>query len=165
MSRIRSLFTKGAELRERTDINALIGELARLIREEAIRHNVAIKLRLSSDIPQLSLDLVQIQQVLLNLAMNAMEAMAEASAIRELEISSEIQDGREVVVTVRDHGIGLSEQIRERVFDPFVTTKPEGTGMGLAICRSIIEAHDGRIWAEALDGGTAFRFSVGVKAR
>ena len=81
-----------------------------------------------------------------------------------MEISSEILRTKEVVVTVRDHGVGLAEQAKAKMFDPFFSTKPEGTGMGLAICRSIIEAHDGRIWADALECGAAFRFSLRVDA-
>jgi C4-dicarboxylate-specific signal transduction histidine kinase len=162
VSRIRSLFSKSAYVREATDINHLIEDLARLLRDEALRHDVSIKLRLSSDVPLLIVDPVQIQQVILNLATNGMEAMAKTAGLRELEISSETLKAREVVVTVRDHGDGLTEQTMAKMFDPFFTTKLEGTGMGLAICRSIIEAHDGRIWADALECGAAFHFSLGV---
>jgi signal transduction histidine kinase len=133
-----------------------------LVRDEAFRHNVSIKLRLSEDIPSLPIDPVQIQQVLLNLAMNGMEAMSKTTGERELEISSEMPTPNGVVVTIRDHGVGLAQQVRSKMFEPFFSTKPGGTGMGLAICRSIIEAHDGRIWADDLDSGTAFHFSLGL---
>lgn len=162
VSRIRSLFSKSAYVREATDINHLIEDLARLLRDEALRHDVSIRLRLSRDVPPLMVDPVQIQQVILNLATNGMEAMAKTTRMRELEISSVILRAREVVVTVRDSGAGLAQEARAKAFDPFFTTKPDGTGMGLAICRSIIEAHDGRIWFEALECGTAFHFSLGV---
>lgn len=164
VSRVRSLFSKGEYTREATDINGIIRELSRLLREEAIRRNVAFKLRLDDGLPLLQVDPVQMQQVLLNLATNGMDAMQDTLAARELEICSEMQGAREVMITVRDYGCGLSEDARTRLFAPFFTTKPDGTGMGLAICRSIIEAHGGRIWAESLDRGAAFRFTLAVNA-
>ena len=165
VSRIRSLFSKNAYVRESTDINHLIEDIARLLRDEALRNGVSIKLRLSKDVPLLMVDPVQIQQVILNLVTNGMEAMAKTVGIRELEIDSKVLKGTEVVVRVRDHGVGLAEPNKSKIFDPFFTTKREGIGMGLAICRSIIEAHDGRIWADALDAGAAFQFSLGVHAK
>ncbi len=164
VKRIRSLFNKTAYVRESTNLNNLIQDLARLLRDEALRRDISIKLRLSNNVPPLMLDPVQIRQVLLNLAMNGMEAMTKTTPDRELEISSEIPGAKEVVVTVRDHGVGLAEQAKIKMFDPFFSTKPEGTGMGLAICRSIIEAHDGRIWADTLERGAAFHFSLKVDA-
>jgi hypothetical protein len=164
VSRVRSLFTKSEYVREATDINTLIRDLARLLRDDAIRRNVSIKLRLAEGIPHLSVDPVQIQQLLLNLAMNGMDAMADSAGARELEISSEISGADEVRVTVRDSGTGLDESIRARMFEPYFTTKPAGTGMGLSICRSIIEAHQGRIWAEPLPRGAAFHFTLGSNA-
>jgi C4-dicarboxylate-specific signal transduction histidine kinase len=160
VSRVRSLFTKSEYVREPTDLNGLIRDLTRLMRDDANRRNVSIKLRLSDDIPYVKLDPVQIQQVLLNLARNGLDAMAESDRTRELEILSEMPSPDEVRVTVRDSGIGLDEQTRTRVFEPFFTTKPEGTGMGLSICRSIIEAHEGRIWVEPLTHGAAFHFTL-----
>jgi signal transduction histidine kinase len=157
---VRSLFTKAEYIREPTDLNGLIRDLARLMRDDAIRRNVSVKLHLSDDIPQLKLDPVQIQQVLLNLARNGMDAMAESDGTRELEIASEMPNSDEVMVIVRDSGVGLDNETRARVFEPFFTTKPEGTGMGLSICRSIIEAHEGRIWAEPLPNGAAFHFTL-----
>src|SRR4051812_14060755 len=159
VSRVRSLFTKSEYVREVTDLNSLIRDLARLLRDDAIRRNVSVKLRLAEHIPHLNLDPIQIQQVLLNLAMNGMDAMAESAGARELEIASEVSTD-EVVVTVKDSGIGLAEDIRTRIFEPFFTTKSTGTGMGLSICRSIIEAHQGRIWADALPQGAAFHFTL-----
>jgi hypothetical protein len=161
VSRVRSLFTRSEYVREPTDVNALIRELARLIRDDAIRRNVSIKLRLSEAIPLLSVDRVQIQQVLLNLATNGMDAMSESDRARELEISSEMSSEVGVLVSVRDTGTGLDNQTKLRMFEPFFTTKPAGTGMGLSICRSIIEAHQGRIWADSLPHGTLFRFTLG----
>ena len=161
VSRVRSLFMKSEYVREPTDLNAVIRELARLIRDDAIRRNVSIKLRLSNGIPLLSVDRVQIQQLLLNLATNGMDAIGESDGLRDLEISSEMTPDGQVLVSVRDTGAGLDEETKLRMFDPFFTTKPAGTGMGLSICRSIIEAHQGRIWAESLDHGTVFHFTLG----
>ncbi len=162
VGRVRSLFTRGEYVREPTDLNALIRDLTRLMRDDAIRQHVSFKLNLSDEIPLLEIDAVQIQQVLLNLAKNGMEAMAEADGVRELEISSTMETADEVVVTVKDSGCGLDEEIRARIFEPFFTTKAEGTGMGLSICRSIVEAHRGRIWAETLQPGVAFHFTLGL---
>jgi len=164
VSRVRSLFTRSEYVREATDINSLVRDLARVMREDAIRRNVSIKLRLAEGMPRLELDPVQIQQVLLNLSMNGMDAMAESKDARELEISSGMSASGEVMITVRDSGSGLDEQTRARIFEPFFTTKPSGTGMGLSICRSIIEAHAGRIWAEPLPRGAAFHFTLGSSA-
>lgn len=162
VSRVRSLFTRSQSVRESTDLNALIRELARLLREDAIVRGVSIKLRLSDAIPSLQVDPVQIQQVLLNLALNGMDAMSQSN-MRVLEIASE-ESGDDVLVTVRDTGTGLDDETKSRIFEPFFTTKPNGTGMGLSICRSIIEAHQGRIWADQLAHGTAFHFTLGSNA-
>ncbi len=116
-----------------------------------------MKLRLDETIPILRLDPVQIQQVLLNLIINGMESMAAVERPKVLEIASELS-GDEITVAVSDSGSGFSDQDRERLFEPFFTTKPEGTGMGLAICRSIIEAHDGRIWGARSEHGSVFQF-------
>jgi signal transduction histidine kinase len=125
---------------------------------------VSIKLRLAEAIPFLHVDPVQIQQVLLNLSMNGMDAIGETDTPRELEISSEISSDDEVKVSVRDTGMGVDEQIKMRMFEPFFTTKPAGTGMGLSICRSIIEAHQGRIWADSLPHGAVLHFTLGSNA-
>ena len=164
VGRVRSLFNRSEFVREATDINALIRELARLLRDDAIRRDVSIKLRLSDNIPPLRVDPVQIQQVLLNLALNGMDAMSECPGPRELEISSEVLPDTDVLVSVRDTGAGLDDKASRHMFEPFFTTKPAGTGMGLSICRSIIEAHQGRIWADSLARGVAFRFTLGSNA-
>ena len=164
VSRVRSLFTKGEYVREPADLNAVIRDLTRLMRDDAIRHRVSFKLNLSEHIPLLEMDAVQIQQVLLNLAKNGMEAMAASDGIRELEIRSQMQTPDQVLVTVKDSGAGLDPETTARIFEPFYTTKPEGSGMGLSICRSILEAHRGRIWAEPLPRGAAFHFTLGLNA-
>jgi PAS domain S-box-containing protein len=156
--RVRSLFSKTDYVRQTTDINALIEEFARLLRDDAIRRGVFLKLKLAEVLPKVQVDPVQIQQVLLNLATNGMEAMAESDAPKILEISTAIRAQNEVLISVTDQGPGFDEKISARMFEPFYTTKNEGTGMGLAICRSIIEAHDGHIWAERSDNSTIFNF-------
>ncbi len=103
---------------------------------------------LADELPKLKVDPVQIQQVLLNLAMNGMDAMSEIAGSRNLTIRSLQKSRDEALISIEDQGPGIPGDISERIFEPFFTTKPNGTGMGLAICRSIIEMHDGRIWAE-----------------
>jgi hypothetical protein len=161
VKRVRALFRKETLPRETTDMNRLIHELARLLRDEAIRRNISLRLMLGENLPQLKIDRIQIQQVLLNLAMNGMDAMRHTHVTRELIIRSESQDEGELLVSVEDCGSGIPDEIASRIFEPFFSTKPEGTGMGLAICRSIVEAHDGRLWAtNSPAGGAIFRFSV-----
>ena len=162
LSRVRSLFSKSDYVREETDLNRLIVDLDQLLRADAFRRGVSIELRLDERAPHLKLDPVQIQQVLLNLAINGMESMATIEKPKVLKISTEFNGRDAVTVAVEDGGRGFSEQDRERLFDPFFTTKREGTGMGLAICRSIVEAHDGRIWGARLERGTAFQFVLKV---
>ena len=165
VSRVRALFRKEAQTRELTDMNGLIRGVVRLLRDEAIRRDVSIRLMLADQLPKLKVDPVQIQQVLLNLAMNAMDAMAGISGPRELTIRSCQKNMDEALISIEDHGPGIAEDISMRIFEPFFTTKPNGTGMGLAICRSIVELHDGRIWAEnGPGGGAVFHFTVRTQA-
>jgi PAS domain S-box-containing protein len=165
VSRVRALFRKEAQTRELTDMNGLISGVVRLLREEAIRRDVSIRLMLAAELPKLTVDPIQIQQVLLNLAMNGMDAMSGISGSRELTIRS-LQNSRdEALISIEDRGPGIPEDLSKRIFEPFFTTKPNGTGMGLAICRSIIEMHDGRFWAEnGPSGGTVFHFTVRAQA-
>ena len=158
VSRVRSLFGKTDYIRELTDLNQLIVELSWLLKDDAQRRAVSIDLRLDENLPKLKIDPVQIQQVLLNLAVNGMDAMQVIEGPRVLQIASALREDDEVAVMVRDHGEGISQQVHERLFEPFFTTKTDGTGMGLAICRSIIEAHDGRITGSSSEGGTVFEF-------
>ena len=161
VSRVRALFRKDTQVREPTDMNRLIQDLARLLRDEAIRREISIRLDLARDLPQLKMDQVQIQQVMLNLAMNGMDAMMQVATPREIIIRSEKHDDGRILVAVEDRGPGVAAEIAPRIFEPFFSTKPEGTGMGLAICRSIVEAHDGRLWAEnSPRGGAIFQFTV-----
>lgn len=160
VNRVRALFSRTDYRRELTDINTLIRDLTRLLREEAYRRRITIRLILSDAVPAIQADPIQIQQLVLNLMMNAMDAISETTGIREVTISSEVHSENEIHVTVMDRGPGIPEAVNERIFEPFFTTKPNGTGMGLAICRSIVEEHDGRIWAECSDGLTALHFTL-----
>ena len=163
VKRVRSLFSRSEYVREATDLNELIRELTRLLRDEAIRRDVSIKLQLSNTLHPIRMDRIQIQQVLLNLATNGIDAMAECATARQLDISSRELQPNEALVTVRDYGIGVTPEAGSRIFEPFFTTKPGGMGMGLAMCRSIIEEHDGRIWVEPLNRGTAVHFTLRTK--
>jgi len=167
VKRVRALFRKDKEapVRESVDLNQLIRELARLLREEAIRRDVSIRLDLASDLSRVEIDPVQIQQVLLNLATNGMEAMIEKEGHRELTIRSRNQKENDVLVSVVDTGCGVSVDIMEKIFNPFFTTKSQGTGMGLALCRTIIEEHDGRLWfSNSPSGGTVFQFILRTRS-
>jgi PAS domain S-box-containing protein len=165
VARVRALFRNEAQVREPVDVNRLIHELTRLLRDEAIRREVTIRLILADKLPRLRLDPVQIQQVFLNLAMNGMDAMMKVPRPRELTIRSEEHGVGQILVTVEDHGPGIAPETAARMFEPFFSTKPHGTGMGLAVCRSIAEAHDGRLWASnAPHGGTIFNFTMRAQA-
>jgi signal transduction histidine kinase len=144
------------------DINEMILETIALTRSEMQRHRVLLQTELANDLPSILGDRVQLQQVILNLIMNAIEAMSEVSdGPRELLIGSHADAPEGVIVTVRDSGPGLKPESLDRIFDPFYTTKPTGMGMGLSICRSIIEAHGGRLWVSAnAPRGAIFQFTL-----
>lgn len=162
ISRIRAMAMKVPPRHDRVDINETIGEVLALTRGEADRGRAEIRTGLGSGLPSVTADRVQIQQVLLNLIVNALEAMhGETGTPRELLVTSRLDTEGLVVVSVRDNGPGLDDDQLSRVFDAFYTTKSNGIGMGLAICRSIIEAHDGRLWAERADPrGAVFHFTL-----
>ena len=161
ITRIRSLVKKAPPQKDWLDINQTIREVIGLARNEIQRNGVALETQLSDDMPLIFADRIQLQQVMLNLMMNAIEAMTQVTTPRELLISSEADDSKGVVVVVRDSGPGLDSKSLERLFEPFYTTKPQGMGMGLAICRSIVQAHGGRLWAATnRDRGASFHFSL-----
>ena len=161
ITRIRSLVKKAPPQKDWLDINQTIREVIGLARNEMQRNGVALETQLSDDMPLIFADRIQLQQVMLNLMMNAIEAMTQVTTPRELLISSEADDSKGVVVVVRDSGPGLDSKSLERLFEPFYTTKPQGMGMGLAICRSIVQAHGGRLWAATnRDRGASFHFSL-----
>jgi signal transduction histidine kinase len=138
---------------DRLDINETILEVVVLTRSEALRNSVSLQVRLAKDLPLIQGDRVQLQQVMLNLIINAVEAMSGVSErSRDLLIGSEKDASNGVLVTVQDSGPGLNPESSDHLFDAFYTTKPGGMGMGLSICRSIVEAHGGRIWASRTAG-------------
>ncbi|SDD96367.1 PAS domain S-box-containing protein, partial [Cupriavidus sp. YR651] len=162
IGRIRELVKKAPPRKEPFDINQAIREVIELTRGEASKHGASVQAHLADPLPLIQGDRVQLQQVLLNLLINAMEAMSGVSdGVRELRISTGRSDTGGVLVAVSDSGPGLTPDDAERIFAPFYTTKSTGLGMGLSICRSIIEAHEGRLWASAnVPRGAIFQFTV-----
>jgi C4-dicarboxylate-specific signal transduction histidine kinase len=162
IARIRSLITKATPQKSRVEINRIIEQTATLAGGQAARNNVAIKLELAADGPIVLGDSIQLQQVILNLVMNGIEAMtAVDDRPRMLTVRSESQGGGQIRVAVEDSGIGLSSEVKSKLFEPFFTTRTKGMGMGLSISRSIIEAHGGRLWAESNgSGGAVFQFTL-----
>jgi len=147
ISRIRRLFKKGTPQRELVDVNEVIREMIALLRSEATRHSISVGTDLSADLPQIMGDRVQLQQVLMNLIMNSIDAMKDVEGARELVVKSQPEENEQVLVSVSDTGVGLPPQQTNQIFNAFFTTKPDGTGMGLSISRSIVESHGGRLWA------------------
>jgi signal transduction histidine kinase len=162
---IRAMLTKGNQARSQLDINDLIRDVMALVRGELQRRGVSLRTELTNDLPQLSGNRAQLRQVLLNLIMNAAEAMTSITdRARMLDVRSASPDHHGVIVTIQDTGTGIDEGDRNRIFDAFFTTKPEGMGMGLSICRSIVEAHGGRITAlRANPHGSVFQVVLPVE--
>ena len=162
LGRIRGMLQKTAAQRTRLDVNRLIHEVWAVVRNQALRRHVAVKLDLAHDLPPLLGDRVQLQQVLLNLLTNGMDAMeCVAPECRELVIRSMADERGMVTVAVQDAGGGLQGEATEQLFKPLYTTKPDSIGMGLAICKSIMESHGGRIWAsQNAQEGATFQFSL-----
>jgi C4-dicarboxylate-specific signal transduction histidine kinase len=160
IKRLRALLQRGESTLQELDVNENVREVLRLTRSDLIGRNVVADLHLADGLPSIRADRVQLQQVLLNLILNACDAMAEkAPQERVLELETSVQ-GSEIHIAVRDRGTGLPADVNE-IFEPFHTTKEHGLGMGLAICRTLIEAHDGRLWAEPNPGGGAvFRMAL-----
>ena len=129
--------------------------------------SIQLELNLAQDLPSVLGDGVELQQVVLNLILNGIEAMSEVTdRARELTITSSMNGGGQVVVAVQDSGVGLNSEQQKRIFDPFVTTKPNGLGLGLSISRTILEGHGGRLWAEPNQGpGAKFQFTLPTVAR
>jgi PAS domain S-box-containing protein len=161
ISRINLLFKKGSPQRELLDVNEVIQEMIGLLRSEASRYSISIHGELANDLPKAMADRVQLQQVLMNLMLNAIEAMKDMSPVRELTIRSQQDDNRQLLISVNDTGLGLQPEQAEQIFNAFFTTKPQGTGMGLTISRSIVESHGGRLWVTATSGsGATFQFTL-----
>jgi PAS domain S-box-containing protein len=166
ISGIRALVNKAPPQKDWLDINETITEVIALARSEAQKNRVLLQTQLSSDLPLILGDRIQLQQVILNLIINAIEAMSGVGENpRELLVGSAKDESQGVLVAVRDSGPGLDPKNLDHIFTAFYTTKPQGMGMGLAISRSIIEAHGGRLWATANDGpGATFQFTLQVSS-
>jgi len=159
IARTSALYRKDATQRERVGINAAIREMAVLLQQEAAAHAVSIRTALADGLPEVIADRVQLQQVFMNLMLNAIEAMKDTGG--DLTITSAMREPGELVISVSDKGVGLPMDTAGTIFDAFVTTKPHGTGLGLAITRSIVDAHGGRLWAIANAGaGATFLFTL-----
>jgi C4-dicarboxylate-specific signal transduction histidine kinase len=164
ISRIRVLFKKEEPQRDSVDVNEVIREMISLLLGEAGRHAVSIHTELAPELPKVSADRVQLQQVLMNLMLNGIEAISEGKVPGHLTIKSQQNPEERVLISVSDSGIGLLPERADKVFDAFFTTKPQGTGMGLSISRSIIESHGGRLWATGNpDRGATFQFTLPVE--
>lgn len=162
IARIRSLITKATPEKSRLQINDVIEQTAALAEGQASANEVAMEFALSSDLPFVFGDNIQLQQVIVNLLMNGIEAMSGINGRpRKLLIRSEAQNGRQIRISVQDSGVGVSPEAMLRLFEPFFTTRAKGMGMGLSISRSIIEAHGGRLWAESNGSdGAVFHFTL-----
>ncbi len=162
ITRIRALLRKTDTVKARLDINQTVRDVVILTRNEAVGKGVALHMELAADLPDVLGDRVQLEQVILNLVMNGVEAMASLTdRPRELLIRSRQHESDKVLVAVRDTGVGIDRENPEKIFNAFYTTKAQGMGMGLAISRSIVEDHGGRLWAELTDGpGASFWFTL-----
>jgi C4-dicarboxylate-specific signal transduction histidine kinase len=160
--RIRSLINKATPEKARVQVNESIEEALALADGQASRNNVSLLVELTPDLPVVLGDRIQLQQVILNLVMNGIEAMASVTdRPRQLIIRSRMQDAAQVCVSVQDCGIGVGPDVMPRLFEPFFTTRSAGMGMGLPISRSIVEAHGGRLWAEStVSQGSVFQFTL-----
>jgi PAS domain S-box-containing protein len=159
IDRLRSLYQKGSSQLETMEINEVISEMVVMLQNEANRHSVTIRTALAEGLPMVLADRVQLQQVLLNLMLNGLEAIRDASG--ELSIKSKVGEDSQLLISVTDTGVGLPLESAEQIFNPFFTTKSRGTGLGLAITRSIVESHGGRIWATSNSGpGATFYFTL-----
>jgi signal transduction histidine kinase len=160
---IRKLITKGPAPRDDClDLNESIREVIVLTRGEALKNGVSVQMQLAEGLPRIQGDRVQLQQVVLNLILNAVEAMSSVDdARRELSISTGRRGADEILIAVRDSGPGIDAEHRGRVFRSFYTTKASGMGLGLSICHSIVDTHGGRLWADANEPrGAVFQFTL-----
>ena len=164
--RIRALMIRSETQKADVDMNRIIRDILVLIHNELLKRQVSVSMALAATLPPVFGDRVQLQQLMVNLIMNGIEAMASVTdRPKELTIETRVEGTDQVLVLVGDVGEGLNPEKIDRIFDPFFTTKPEGTGMGLAICRSVVEAHDGRIWASpGVPHGAMLQFTLPTRA-
>jgi signal transduction histidine kinase len=162
INRLRSLYKKSPPQRELVDVNGIIHEMLTLLKGEATESSIAIRMELAAQLPKTMVDRVQMQQVFMNLMLNGIEAMKDSGG--ELTVRSQLRDS-ELLFSVSDTGVGLPTDKRDQIFSAFFTTKTQGSGMGLSICRSIVESHGGRLWANGDGGrGATFHFTLPAAA-
>ena len=158
---IRAIFSNDARSRTSLEVNEMIGEAIALLRADLQKHRILVQAAPNADVPKVRGDRIQLQQVLLNLITNAIDAMATKDGARLLRFRSEVNDAGDVIVSVADNGPGIGPQQLKQIFNPLFTTKSGGMGMGLSICRSIVEAHGGRLWVESnKPEGAVFHFML-----
>ena len=163
INRVRQFFRKGLVTREHLDVNEVIREMEILLHNEAIRQSVSIQTKLAADLPLTAADRVQLQQVLMNLMINGIDAMKAVDGPRQLTLGTQNHGNEQLLVSVEDTGVGLPPNQAGQIFNAFFTTKEYGTGMGLRISRTIIEAHGGRLWAtDNYPRGASFHFTLPV---
>jgi signal transduction histidine kinase len=161
INRVRLLFKKDSRQRELVDLNEIIREMVLLLHSETIQFAVFVRTELAGDLPQIMGDRVELQQVLMNLMMNSIDAMKDIDGTRELTIQSQRGEDRQVLISVSDTGVGLPPQQADKIFNAFFTTKAYGIGMGLRVSRSIVESHGGRMWAaDNSPHGARFYFTL-----
>jgi C4-dicarboxylate-specific signal transduction histidine kinase len=164
IGRVRQLFKKGTPQRESVDVNQIIQEMVVLLNSEAHRYSITVRTELAAGLPRLQGDRVQLQQVLMNLMMNSIDAMRDIDGPRELIIHSQPAEDGQLMISVNDTGVGLPPQQSDQIFNAFFTTKPQGTGMGLRISRSVVESHGGRLWAkDNSPRGASFHLTLPTK--
>jgi PAS domain S-box-containing protein len=165
INRVKLFFRKGVVTKERVDLNEMIREMEVLLHNEATQHAVSVQTRLAADLPLIVADRVQLQQVLMNLMINGIDAMKAVDGSRQLTLGTQNDGNEQLLVSVEDTGVGLPPNQAGEIFNAFFTTKEHGTGMGLRISRTIIEAHGGRLWATDNDPrGASFHFTLAVSA-
>jgi signal transduction histidine kinase len=161
IDRLRSLYKKSTPQRESVDVDEIVCEMLALLQDEANRYSISTRTELAPDLPKITADRVQLQQVLMNLMLNAIEAMKDTAG--ELTTKTELGADGQLLISVTDTGVGLSHGKTEQIFNAFFTTKPQGSGMGLSISRSIIESHGGRLWAaDNYPRGARFCFKLPI---
>ncbi|HWO28731.1 MAG TPA: ATP-binding protein [Candidatus Acidoferrum sp.] len=165
INRVRLFFRKGVVTKERVDINEMIREMEILLHNEATQHSVFVQTKLAADRPLIVADRIQLQQVLMNLMINGIDAMKAVDGPRQLTLGTKNDGNEQLLVSVQDTGIGLPPDQAGQIFNAFFTTKEHGTGMGLRISRTIIEAHGGRLWAtDNHPRGASFHFTLAVSS-
>ena len=164
IGRIRVLFQKGTPEREWVDVNEVIREMIVLLHNEITHHSISVRTELARDLPRVMGDRVRLQQVMMNLIMNSIDAMKDVAGTREIGIKSQPAENEQLLVSVSDTGVGLPPKQADQIFNAFFTTKSHGTGMGLRISRSIVESHGGRLWAaDNAPSGASFHLTLPIK--